>query len=93
MATASRNERLDFRLPARQKLEIERAAALSGQSVSDYVLGTMVRRSRKVIREAETITLSDRARRQLMAALDNAEAKPNAALRRAARRYNEAAAE
>ena len=93
MATASRNERLDFRLAARHKREIERAAALSGQSVSDYVLGTVIRRSRRVIREAETITLSDRDRNRLLAALDNADARPNAVLLRAAERYNEATSE
>lgn len=89
MSLVSRTERLDFRLPADLKREIERAAALAGQTVSDFVLGTVRRRSRKVIREAETVALSERARVQVMAALDNAEAKPNAALLRAAKRYNE----
>jgi uncharacterized protein (DUF1778 family) len=88
MAAAQRKERLDLRLPADQKLEIERAAALSGQTVSNYILGTMVPKSRKVIREAEVITLSARDRARVMAALDNVEAKPNAALLRAAKRYN-----
>ena len=63
MATASKNERLDLRLPAGQKKTIKRTAALSGQTVSNFVLGTVVRRSRKVIREAETVVVSDRDRK------------------------------
>ena len=90
MATASKNERLDLRLPADQKKTIKRTAALSGQTVSNFVLGTVIRRSRKVIREAETVVVSDRDRARLLSALDDADATPNAALKRAAARYKTA---
>ena len=51
MATNTKDERLDLRLPAKLKRTIERAAALSGQTVSTFILGTTVRRARQVIRE------------------------------------------
>jgi uncharacterized protein (DUF1778 family) len=49
MATNTKDERLDLRLPAKLKRTIERAAALSGQTVSTFILGTTVRRARRVI--------------------------------------------
>ena len=90
MATNTKDERLDLRLPAQLKRTIERAAALSGQTVTTFILGTTVRRARRVIREANVIELSDRDRDRFLAALDNTDARPNAALLRAAERHKAA---
>lgn len=79
-------ERLDMRVPSDLKRLIEEAAALTGQTVSTFILGLASRRARKVIREAETIALSCRDRDRLLAALDSP-SKPNAALLKAAERY------
>ena len=90
MDTIARRERLDLRLPADKKQTIEQAAALSGQTVSNFILSTTVRQARKVIRESASIELSNRDRDRFLAALDDADAKPNAALLRAAGRYKTA---
>jgi uncharacterized protein (DUF1778 family) len=90
MASNTKDERLDLRLPAQLKRTIERAAALSGQTVTTFILGTTVRRARRVIREANVIELSDRDRDRFLAALDNTDARPNAALLRAAERHKAA---
>jgi uncharacterized protein (DUF1778 family) len=87
MASATRGERLDLRVPAELKRTIERAATLSGETVSGFVLGVALRRARRVIRESEVIELSDRDRDRLLAALDDADARPTPALRRAVARH------
>jgi uncharacterized protein (DUF1778 family) len=86
MAPAIRNERLDVRISSDLKRTIEHAAALTGQSLSDFILGIVTRRARKIIREAEVIRLTDQERDRFLAALDNPPA-PNEALLRAAERY------
>lgn len=85
-----RSERLDLRLAPEVKQEIERAAALSGQSLSNFVLGAAVPRAREVLREADVIRLTARDRDRFLAALDRDDAEPNAALTRAAERYKAA---
>jgi uncharacterized protein (DUF1778 family) len=90
MAAVPRTERLDVRMAPEVKSEIERAAALSGQTVSNFVIEATVRRARKVIREASEIRLSARDRDRFLAALDRTDAKPNAALLKAAKRHKAA---
>jgi uncharacterized protein (DUF1778 family) len=85
MATGARDARLNFRLPSDLKEVIEEAAASLGQSVSDFAVSTLVRQARSVIEQRNVTRLSDRAR--FMALLNDAEARPNAALVKAARRY------
>jgi uncharacterized protein (DUF1778 family) len=72
------------------KLKIERAAILSGQSISDFVLGATVRQAQKVIHDAEVIDLSATASIHFLDALDRTAAKPNSALLKAAKRHREA---
>ncbi len=88
--TGTKTERLDLRVEHGVKQEIERAAALSGQSVANFVLGATVPRAREVLREADVIRLSARDRDRFLAALDRDDARPNAALVRAAARYKAA---
>ena len=87
MATGARDARLNFRLPADLKDVIEEAAASLGQSVSDFAVSTLVQQARSVIEQRNVTTLSDRDRDRFMALLDDAEARPNAALVKAAKRY------
>lgn len=87
MAAASRStrtQRVDLRLPAVEKETIERAAVLTGQTLTQFARRAMIHRARQVIRESETIVISERARARLLTALDDADVKPNAALLRAA---------
>ena len=87
MATGARDARLNFRLPSDLKEVIEEAAESLGQSVSDFAVSTLVRQARSVIEQRDVTTLSDRDRDRFIALLDDAEARPNAALLKAARRY------
>lgn len=87
MATGARDARLNFRLPSDLKEVIEEAAASLGQSVSDFAVSTLVQQARSVIEQRNVTILSDRDRDRFMALLDDIEARPNAALVKAARRY------
>jgi uncharacterized protein (DUF1778 family) len=81
-----KDERIDLRVSSDQKKLIERAAALVGQSVSTFVLGTTIRQAREVIQDSEMVDLTNRERDILLAALDSAGTKPNAALLRSVER-------
>src|SRR5438874_290747 len=89
MATLQKNDaRLDFRLSQQHKVLIDQAARLAGQSISDFAVSTLVERARRILQENTVTVLSDRDRDIFLAMLDG-DAKPNAALRRAAKRYKE----
>jgi uncharacterized protein (DUF1778 family) len=86
MSTETKNDaRLDFRLNSQAKELIERAAVLSGLSVSDFATSTLVEKARQVIDTETTRNLTERDARLFLALLDDG--RPNAALKRAARRY------
>lgn len=80
--------RLDFRIGEDHKALIERAAAYQGETVTGYVVSTLVRDAQRVVRERETASLSDRERERFLDLLTNPP-EPTAALRRAARRHRE----
>ncbi len=89
MATKPKNSaRLDFRLSPEQKELIEQAAFAVGQSVSDFATSTLLQRARQAMEESNLTTLSNRDRDIFMAMLDD-ESEPNAALRKAAQRYQQ----
>ncbi len=91
-ATAAiRNTRLDFRLAADHKALIEQASQVQGQTVSDFAVSTLVRAALLTIEQASATRLSQRDGKVFLAMLDRS-AKPNAALKRAARRYTAARA-
>jgi uncharacterized protein (DUF1778 family) len=87
MATSAKTGRLDLRLSDEQKRLIEQAAALAGQMVSSFVLSSSLQRAWELIGEANVIKLSAEDRDRFLAVLGDANAKPGAALLRAARRY------
>jgi uncharacterized protein (DUF1778 family) len=78
--------RLDFRLNRQVKEVIEQAAAVSGQSVSDFAVSALYRTAKEVLEREQTTHLSNRDRDVFLALLDS-DAKPNEALKRAAKRY------
>lgn len=89
MATAqdkSRSARLEARITADQKALIERAAAYAGRSVTDFVVGAISAAAQAVIQEQELIRLNRAESKAFVSALLKP-AAPNAALRRAARKY------
>jgi uncharacterized protein (DUF1778 family) len=79
--------RINVRLPHELKQTIEAAAAALGQSVSEFAISTVVREARQILQEAQVTRLSNRDRERFLSALDAADARPNAALKAAAKRY------
>ncbi len=80
------DSRLDFRLNRQVKEVIERAAVVSGQSVSDFAVSALYRTAKEVLEKEQTTRLSNRDRNIFLAMLDS-DAKPSEALKRAAKRY------
>jgi len=82
----SKLERLEARITREQKRIIERAAGLRGTSVTDFVVVSAQQAATNTIKEYEMMSLQDEARDVFVNALLNPPA-PNAAARRAAKRY------
>jgi uncharacterized protein (DUF1778 family) len=80
------DDRLDFRLDSEAKRVIEQAAALSGQTVKQFAVSTLVQSAEEVLERRRTIHLSNRDRDLFLALLD-ADDEPNQALRDAAERF------
>jgi len=84
----SKPERLEARLPSDAKAIIQRAADISGRSVSDFVVSSALEAAKETIREHEIIVLSARDSITFVEALLNPKG-PNEALLAAARRHRE----
>jgi len=70
-----------------QKALLERAAALSGRTLSEFVVSSAQETAARVVREQEVMTLGARDRKAFVAALLKP-STPGSRLRRAARPYN-----
>jgi uncharacterized protein (DUF1778 family) len=79
--------RLNFRLARPLKEVIEEAAAVTGQTVSDFAVSTLVQAARKVVDQRDVTELTNRDRDRFLALIDDTSKKPNKALRDAAERY------
>ena len=87
-AGEQKRARLDIRASADQKALIERAAALEGRSVSEYVLVHVQPAAEQTIQNRQVIMLTARESMQFVEALLNPTA-PNAQLRAAWQDYRE----
>jgi uncharacterized protein (DUF1778 family) len=88
MATTTDSDtRVDFGLSREAKATIEEAAALSGQSLSDFAVATLLGRAHQVLEANRLRALSARDARVFLSILDAAQ--PNLALREAAAWYKE----
>lgn len=86
----ARAERLEARVTSEQKSLIERAAALQGRTVTDFVLTSVQDAARRAIEEHNQLALSVRDSEAFVDALLNP--KPvNDRLRDTVRRYRERA--
>jgi uncharacterized protein (DUF1778 family) len=81
-----RAARLDIRLNPKAKEKIEQAAVVSHQSVTDFVVTSLLRASEQALERQEIIRLTNRDRDLFLAALE-ADVRPNQALRKAAQRF------
>lgn len=85
----TRAERLEARVTAEQKALIERAAALEGRTLTDFVLASLQDAALRTIEEHEQVRLSVRDSAAFVDALLNP--KPvNARLKETVRRYRKA---
>ena len=86
-ANVPSDARIEFRLPAEWKREIEQAAIVQNRSLTEFATTVLTEQARSVLAEHarhEHVQLSNRDRDRFLAALD---AAPNAALRAAARKH------
>ncbi len=89
LSKTSGKTRFDTRLSVQQKELFERAAALGGYgSLTDFVLKTVQKKAKEIIKESETILASKRDSEIFFDALMNPES-PNEALKNAAKKYRE----
>ena len=86
VTVAKRTERLDARVTREEKRLIETAATLRGISVTDLMRTSITDAATKIIRENETLTLSERERQSFVRAVMNPP-RPNEAAIAAVRRY------
>jgi uncharacterized protein (DUF1778 family) len=79
-------DRIDARLPADTKQLIERAAVITGVTLSDFVISRAYEAAAAIVREHDTWVLSRRESKEFVDALLNPP-EPNKALRAATARY------
>jgi uncharacterized protein (DUF1778 family) len=69
-AAGARGHRLEVRVTADQDALIRQAADIEDTSVTAFVLDTVTRRARKVLKDHDTVRLSNQAFDRFLAALD-----------------------
>lgn len=84
----TRDARLEARVSAAQKSLLQQAAALSGRTLSEFVVASAQDAARRVIAEHESIRLSREEQLAFVQALLNPP-KPNARLKHAAKAYRQ----
>ena len=84
----ARRERLEARVSAEQKELLQRAAALEGRSLTDFVVSSAQAAAQETIERHEVVTLTVRESTAFVEALLNPP-PPNAALLRAAEHHRE----
>jgi uncharacterized protein (DUF1778 family) len=82
----SRDARLEARISAAQKARLQQAAALSGRTLSEFVVASAQEAANRVIQEHEAVRLSRAEQVAFVSALLKPPA-PSARLRRAAAAY------
>jgi uncharacterized protein (DUF1778 family) len=84
--TTSRDERIDVRVNTESKSLFLRAAELSGQNLSAFIIEAVRERAIQTIEAHDRVVLNNQARQVFLNALANPPA-PSEALRRAAEKY------
>ena len=86
--TAGKRERLEARITPKQKELFERAAVVSGRSLTDFVISTVEAAATEAIRTHQIMELTARSTEAFIAAAQNPPG-PNEQLRAATQRYRE----
>lgn len=84
----TRDARLEARVSATQKSLLQQAAALSGRTLSEFVVASAQEAARRVLAEHESIRLSREEQLAFVQALLTP-SEPNTRLKRAARSYRQ----
>lgn len=66
----ARRHRIEVRLTADQEALIRKAASLSDETLTAFVLGTVTKRARELVEAQRTVTLSNETFDRFYAALD-----------------------
>lgn len=82
----TRNARLEARVSSDQKNLFQRAAALSGRTLSEFVIDSTQEAAARIVQEQEIIRLSREEQKAFVAALLNPP-EPGARLRKAVESY------
>lgn len=85
---SGRSARLEARLSSDQKALLQRAATLSGRTLSEFVIASAQEAARRVLAEHESLRLSREEQSAFVQALLDP-VEPNARLRRAAKAYRQ----
>lgn len=85
--TPDKSARLEARVTPEQKALFQKAAAILGRSLTDFVVGSAQELATRTVREHEMMILSEHDRKVFVASLLEAP-EPGPRLREAARRYN-----
>jgi uncharacterized protein (DUF1778 family) len=85
-AGTAKRERLEARITPEQKALFQRAADLTGRSLTDFVVSSVQAAAETTIRTHQVMELTARETEALLDALENPPA-PNERLRAAAREY------
>ena len=86
--TINQTARLNFRLPNELKERIEKAAIVSGVTVTDFAISVLVNSADDVLEKHHTRTLSVRDRDIFLEMLENPP-EPNEALKNAVKEYRQ----
>ena len=87
----SRDARLDLRMTPSNRALIREAAHLTGTSVTDYVMSTVIRAARADVLQARMLLLEPEAFDDFVAGLDQPDTEGMAALRTRATRWDQPA--
>ncbi len=85
-SSAKKQARLAVRLSEDHKERVERAAAMTGQTINSFVSSVIVERADEVLEKEDVRLLSNAARDRFLALLDG-DHEPNEALKAAAEGY------
>jgi uncharacterized protein (DUF1778 family) len=86
--TGTNDVRIDIRLGNETKAVIKEAAALTGQSVSDFAVSALLEKATHILNAKPIRPLSERDARTFLSVLDS-ERQPNQELRKAAASYKD----
>ena len=88
LQTKKPKTRLDFRLDPEAKEVITQAAHVTGKSLSEFAVSSLVRSAQEILEKHQTVTLSNRDFDAFLQAIESEEG-PNEALTQAAERYRQ----